>query len=125
MLFSESDWLERLSEALATGELVDDQSLVRQLGWSNRQLEAAIQRHRVFFMECDGARCFPAFFCDEAYDHREVQLVSEALGTVTAGAKWQFFSTPKGSLGGCTPLMALARGQFRAVRDTAHGFAER
>jgi hypothetical protein len=125
MPFSESDWQTRLKQALAAGELVDEQSLVRRLGWDTRQLDAAIATHRIFFLECEGSRCFPALFCDEAYDPRQVQSVSEALGTVTAGGKWQFFSTPKGSLGGCTPLMALARGQFRAVGDAALAFAER
>lgn len=125
MLFSESDWQTRLKRALAAGELVDEHSLVARLGWDTRQLEAAIASHRIFFLECDGSRCFPAFFCDEVYDPRQVQSVSEELGSVTAGGKWQFFSTPKGSLGGCTPLMALARGQFRAVGDAALAFAER
>ncbi len=125
MLFSESDWQIRLKQALATGDLVDEHSLVGRLGWDTGQLEAAIASHRIFFLECEGSRCFPAFFCDEVYDPQQVQSVSEALGTVTAGGKWQFFSTPKGSLGGCTPLMALARGQFRAVGDAALAFAER
>lgn len=125
MLFSESDWQIRLKQALATGELVDEHSLVERLGWDARQLEAAIASRRIFFLECEGSRCFPAFFCDEVCDPRQVQSVSEALGTATAGGKWQFFSTPKGSLGGCTPLKALARGQFRAVGDAALAFAER
>ena len=123
MLFSESDWQAHLKRCLATGELLDEDSFMGRLRWTSKQLEVAIAARRIFFFEYGGIRCFPAFFCTSSFDPHQVQRISEALGSVGAGAKWQFFSTPKGSLGGRTPLDALSQGRFRAVERTARSFA--
>lgn len=123
MHFSESDWQARLKQCLAKGELLLEDSLIQRLGWNHQQLEVAIASHRIFFLECGSTKCFPEFFSAASYQRRQVQLISEALGSVGSGAKWQFFSTPKGSLGGLTPLQALSLGKFRAVERTARAFA--
>ena len=47
-----------------------------------------------------------------------------ALGDLPGGAKLQFFLTRKGSLGGETPLQALAAGRVAKVKDIAAAFAE-
>lgn len=56
---------------------------------------------------------------------RVLETVTPALGDIPASSKWQFFTTPKASLGGATPLLALQRGDLQAVMATAAGFVER
>ena len=57
-------------------------------------------------------------------EHKRIEAISAALARLTHGARLQFWLNPKGSLGGLTPLEAVARGQFEKVRDVAEAFAE-
>jgi len=125
MLFGEVDWSRRLSEANARGELLDAETFMARMGWNRAQLDGGISKHRVFLIRCDHSEYVPSFFFDAGSPRHQVQLVSAALGAVSPGGKWQFFVTGKGSLGGISPLAALARGQLRAVRHAALAFAER
>ena len=125
MLFGEIDWSSRLDEAHARGELLDAETFMARMRWSRFQLNGAITKHRVFLIRCDRAEYVPSFFFDARFPQHQVQLVCTALGAVSSGGKWQFFVTGKGSLGGISPLAALAQGQLRAVRHAALAFAER
>ena len=46
------------------------------------------------------------------------------LGDLPGGSKLQFFVTRKGSLGGKTPLEALATGGLAKVKDVTSAFVE-
>jgi len=72
-----------------------------------------------------GKRLFPAFYADQRYDRRLLWAVTKRLGDIPGGSKLQFFQTPKGSLGGLTPLEALHLGKIREVNVAAEGFAGR
>lgn len=50
--------------------------------------------------------------------------VVQVLHGVPEDAKRQFFDNPKGSLGGLTPLEALAQGQLAVVLRIAKAFAD-
>jgi hypothetical protein len=78
----------------------------------------------VFYVDVMGERYFPAFFAKPAHQREEVQAMAKALGAIPAGAKLQFFLAPRGSLGGATPLEALAQGKLALVKDVALAFAE-
>ncbi len=125
MIFSEVGWKRRLTLAHAKGELFDAETFMAKLGWTRAQLDHAVSKYRVFLLTSDDVEYVPSFFFDGRFCSYHVQLVSAALGTVSPGGKWQFFSTGKGSLGGITPLVALARGQVRTVRRCAIACAER
>lgn len=53
-----------------------------------------------------------------------LEQVCKALGDLTASSKWNFFTTPKISLEGKTPLKALANGDFTRVMVAVTGFVE-
>jgi hypothetical protein len=56
-----------------------------------------------------------------AYQRRQLEAITRILATLSAGGKWLFFTGPKGSLAGRTPLKALSEGKFAAVRTAAEG----
>ena len=56
-------------------------------------------------------------FCDTV-------IVTKLLGDLPGSSKLQFFLTLKGSLGGDTPLQAMAAGRVAKVKDVAADFAD-
>jgi len=105
--------------------LISSAEFCAEAGLSFQALENALAALRIFAIELKGQRLFPDFFLDEKFDRRRLASICRALGNVPGGSKLQFFTTPKGSLGGRTPLDALADGDLAAVRVTARGFVER
>lgn len=73
----------------------------------------------------ESARPYPSFYLDSRVDRRKLERVSKALGALPGWEKWRFFTTPKGSLAGLTPLDALKNGKYAEVLTAAAGFAER
>lgn len=95
------------------------------MGWAAPQsVTRALASHRIFAMNCEGQRYFPAFFADPLYIRRHLAAVSKALARLPGGAKMQFFASRKGSLSGVTPLEALAEGRLQKVVDLAAAYAE-
>jgi hypothetical protein len=81
--------------------------------------------HRVFHIQQDDRRHYPAFFLDPSYRRRDLYQVCRRLKDLPGGSKLQFFAGPKASLGGITPLEALRHGALARVLRAADGFAER
>ena len=121
----EMQWGRRLQGLAHAGQLVDEREFAARLRWNAQALHVALATNRVFFLEHDGVRYFPAFYASVPYRLRQLKEVTCMLGTLPGGSKWQFFSQPKGSLAGRTPLDALARGDFTTVKKAADGFANR
>lgn len=95
------------------------------MGWASRQaVWKAAHANRVFYLTYKAERYFPAFYGDPSYDRKHLEGVTKLLGDLPGGSKLQFFLTRKGSLGGSTPLEALAAGRVAKVRDVAAAFAE-
>lgn len=123
--------LEREKAGLAMQHLLDDGQLVSPaafadgLQFTRQALSKALKARRVFYVDVQGRRHFPAFFLDPRWERRQLEDVSRALGDLPGASKLQFFLTRKASLRGVTPLEALADGQFARVRAAAQGFAER
>ncbi len=107
------------------GQLVPPAEFQQLMGWATRQaVWKAVENHRVFYLAHKAERYFPTFYSDTAHDRRRLGAVTKLLGDLPGGSKLQFFLTRKGSLGGETPLQALAAGRFAKVRDVAAAFAE-
>lgn len=117
---------EHLRKLVSQEKLIEPTKFTELMGWKGRAgLSKALTSHRVFFVEVGGSRYYPAFYADPKYTRKQLEATTKLLGDLPGSAKLQFFSTPKGSLGGLSPLAALAEGQFSAVKVTAQGFAER
>lgn len=112
-------------ELVASGKLLESTEFRSRLGWSAAALSKAKTTHRVFSVESKGKTFFPEFFADHSYERKQLESVAKALGTLPGGAKWLFFTTPKASLGGHTPLEALAVGRVEEAMRAAQGFADR
>ena len=105
---------------LPAGEFAD------ALGVSREDLNKKVAAHRLFTMELGGENYHPAFYLDLGVDRKKLERVSWALGDISGWRKWQFFTTPKGSLGDKTPLQALKdKDSLETVVTSALGFAER
>lgn len=114
-----------MSRRLSQGELLPSAEYVARRGISRQALSKALAAQRVFYVEVGGQRCVPAFFLDAQLERRQLEAVCKALGELPGPAKLQFFTTPKASLEGRTPLQALAQGLASRVRVAAAGFAQR
>ena len=107
------------------GELLDPKSFCKQSGMSECELQDALREGRLFGLEIDGVLYLPAFFAECALNRDWLEDVTLLMGNLSGAQKWVFFSRPKGSLGGITPLEALRQGRVDAVAISAKGFAER
>jgi hypothetical protein len=108
-----------------TEEVLPSGDITTALGVSRQALSKAVRANRLFALELGGERYYPAFFADPHLERRQLEAVSHILGDLAGWEKWQFFTTPKGSLGGVSPLDALKKGKYAEVRRAAEGFAKR
>jgi hypothetical protein len=107
------------------GHLVTPLEFQVQMGWKTRQaVWKALAGHRVFCLTHKSERFFPVFYSDPSFERKDLEAVSKTLGCLPGGVKLQFFLTHKGSLGGKSPLRALAEGRLTKVLDVAKAFAE-
>jgi hypothetical protein len=107
------------------GQLLHPVDFQQRMGWSSRQaVWKAVQSQRVFYLLHQAERYFPAFYADPHYERKHLEAVTKVLGDLPGGSKLQFFLTRKASLGGQTPLQALATGRVAKVKDIAAAFAE-
>jgi hypothetical protein len=110
---------------IAKGDIVGSAQLTAALGITRQGLNKSLHARRIFALELGGEQYYPVFYADPQFDRRKLEKVSQALGDLPGWSKWQFFTTPKVSLGRITPLQALAKGSYEEVLRTAQGFAER
>lgn len=114
-----------LEEMVKSGVLVTPHIFQALNGWKSRQAAwKAARAGRVFYISQQGERYFPAFYCDPAYDRKQLSAVTRALDDLPGGSKLQFFLSRRGSLNGATPLQALQAGRIEKVLDIAAAFAE-
>ena len=116
--------LAAMKQLIEIRELVPSGEFVERLNVTRQALSKAVAAQRLFFVEIGGDRYFPAFFLDLTYDRHQLEQISKALGELPGASKLQFFRGKKMSLGGLSPLTALAKGKFSEVRNAAAGFAE-
>lgn len=113
-------------ESLAKkGAVIAAGELILLLDCTRQALSKAVRANRLFTVDVGSERLYPAFYADPALDRRMLERVAKELGNLPGWSKWQFFTTPKASLGGMTPLAALKQGKFTEARRAAIGFSDR
>lgn len=120
--FSEAD--RATADMIRKHELLESAAFASRLAWTRQALSKALTARRVFFIEHQGTRYFPAFYADRRYDRRHLEAITRMLGDLPGGAKLQFFLNRRASLGKRTPLQALERGQLADVKAAAEGFVQ-
>ena len=106
------------------GRLLSSTEFASQMNWSRQALSKALASNRVFYVDFKGDRYVPAFYADPTYQRSQLEAVTKVLGDLPGGAKLEFFLNAKGSLGGVTPMEALAEGKLQKVKDIAAAFAD-
>ncbi|UVW30730.1 hypothetical protein [Massilia sp. H6] len=115
----------RREREVTTGDLLTGVEMQRRLHISAQALSAAMKRKRIFALKGEsGKYLYPAFFADPAYDRTTLERVCQALGDLPGSSKLHFFTSPRYSLRGLSPLEALAKGRVDAVIDQANAFCE-
>jgi len=114
----------KLTQMVRARELLASADFLNELGLSKQALSKALGANRIFYVDFRGQRYFPAFYVDPMYRRTQLEAVTKELGNLPGGAKLQFFMNRRGSLGGATPLEALAAGKLEKVKDVAAAFAD-
>ena len=96
----------------------------RGLGITRQALSKALAAGRIFTVNVGARQYYPAFYVHGDFDRRALERITRLLGSLPGWSKWQFFTTPKASLGKLTPLQALSRGRLDPVERAAKAFAE-
>lgn len=131
LLMSQQSIHDNLARLTTVGALVNAEAFMASVGVSGEQLESAVAARKLFRVEMDGKRWYPAFYADPSLNRAELEHVCSLLGDVSAAVRWLFFTTPRGSLAPPpvgvprTPLDALRAGAFDQVVKTASAFATR
>lgn len=108
------------------GELLTSADLIERVDITRQALSNRLAAGSIFYV--DGGRnerYYPAFFVDAALDTKAVRKVTKALGDLPGASKWLFFTSPRESLGGLTPLEVLAGKRPAAKAGYASGELER
>ncbi|MEF9444793.1 MULTISPECIES: hypothetical protein [Burkholderia] len=110
---------------VADGKLLPAAQTWAGLGMTRQALSKAVASGRIFTVDVGAAQYYPAFYLAGDIDRKTLGRVTQCLGGLPGWSKWQFFTTPKASLGNVTPLVALSRGKVGEVERAATAFAER
>jgi hypothetical protein len=115
------------SEAMAAraklakeGKLLESGQFQSASGVSRQAIHQQTRTGSLFSVDGpQGVSYYPAFFVDTKYDRSAVRRVARAIKDLPGGSKWVFFTTPRLSLGGLTPLEVLsgARPKRRAGEE--------
>ncbi|MDN7177941.1 hypothetical protein M0D69_07905 [Caballeronia sp. SEWSISQ10-4 2] len=101
------------------GKLLTPAQFVERSGVSRQAINQQIQTGSLFTVDGpQGVSYYPAFFVDADYERRAVRRVARALDDLPGASKWAFFTSPRLSLGGLTPLEVIAGAKPRQ-RDGA------
>lgn len=113
-------------EQLASHELLRGPELRALLQISAQALSGAVRAKRFYALRGPGAvAIYPAFFADPSPARLSIERVCRALGSLPGATKHFFFTSARFSLGGLTPLQALAKGKEVKVLAMAEAFEER
>lgn len=116
----------RRQELHEKGLLLTSAQLCERLGISRQAVSKAVKDNRMFWVDGpSGTQWYPDFFATGQAHRRDIERVSVALADLPGAAKWQFFTTPKHSLDGRTPVAALEVGYVEQVVHSAAEFKER
>lgn len=107
------------------GQLITSGELAERLQMTTQALRKAVQHRRMFtLIIASGRHMYPAFFADLRCNREHIEHICQALGDWPSASKWEFFTSPRMSLNGLTPIEALARGEIDQVLRAATAFKE-
>lgn len=104
------------AEAMATrlklaaeGRLLELSQFLERSGLSLQAIHQQLNSGALFTVDGpEGVNYYPAFFADTKYDRASVRRVARALKGLAGSSKWIFFTSPRLSLGGLTPLEVIS-----------------
>jgi hypothetical protein len=123
---------EMFAEAMAAraklareGKLLEPAEFMRRTGVTRQAINQRLKTGSLFTVDGpNGVSYYPTFFVDESLDRRTVARVSRALNGLPGASKWAFFTSPRHSLGGLTPLEVIG-GKQPGRRPGARNSASR
>lgn len=99
--------------------LLTSAQLQEKLQLTRQAVSAATRAGRFFTVDVEGRSYYPAFLADGRVDRRVIEAISKSLGQLPGWTKWDFFMSPRGSLGDSTALEALFSGKVQLVEHVA------
>ncbi|MDR6382137.1 hypothetical protein [Paraburkholderia caribensis] len=108
------------AEAMATrlklaaeGKLLELAQFRERSGLSRQAIQQQINSEALFTVDGpEDVTYYPAFFADTQCDQATVRRVARALKGLAGGSKWIFFTSPRLSLDGLTPLEVIRGATF-------------
>lgn len=127
------EWYERATvlverfqrEQIQNGNLLPVSAFAERTGRTVADVEADLAERRLFSITFESVAHIPNFLCEPVLQHTGIDVVVTALSDLRGETKWEFFSNPRISLDGLTPIEALRGGRLEAVLRAAAGFAAR
>jgi len=117
--------IERRAELERKGALLNSNVLAERLNVTRQAITKAVKNLRMFSLDgASGQKLYPAFFADDSLERSQLETVSKELDRLPGASKWQFFTTPRLSLGSRNPLDALRKGKYVEVMAAARAFKE-
>lgn len=103
-----SNAYERRMQLARQGELLTSDEIQQRLGVTRQAISKRLRAGTLFYVDGpQGVRYYPAFFAQADVDQNAVRLVAKTLGDLTGASKWAFFTSPRVSLGGLSPVEIL------------------
>src|SRR6185369_950297 len=62
-----------IEKLVRLGQLLPLAEFIESMGWTQQNLDKALAANRVFFVQVNDTRYFPAFFLDQRYDRRQLE----------------------------------------------------
>ena len=98
----------RRAQLARQGELLTSEEIQQQLGVTRQAISKRLKAGTLFYVDGpQGLRYYPAFFAQGGLDQGAARLVTKALGDLPGASKWAFFTSPRVSLGGLSPVEIL------------------
>ena len=103
-----SNAYERRMQLARQGELLTSDEIQQRLGVTRQAISKRLRAGTLFYVDGpQGVRYYPAFFAQADVDQNAVRLVAKTLGDLPGASKWAFFTSPRVSLGGLSPVEIL------------------
>lgn len=109
---------------VANARLLHKSHFCAAIGFTPQKVDKEVAAQRIFSVDIDDERYFPAFFSVEQIRRKDLAKVVRKLGDLTGWDKWGFFTMPNSSLDDLTPLQALFYGDGKEVLRVAAKFAK-
>ena len=107
------------SDLVIFKNLISFKELSEKTGWSKEENSTKESAGRIFSVEYNGEKFYPAFLSTSFVSISLLEELIENLKNLDNWNKTQFFFLPKLQLDGLNPLQALTKGMFKQVKLTA------